>query len=343
MFKFMQHFRLLVIVIAVAIVLFLQWRSHVVINIYRDAMYYQWAQGIERHEMTLRERVVRELGEPFDGYDSTISQFVSYDMDVDGFLRWLEQQAAEYPLIGAGFVWQRGVDTLAVVPLSMELDANMRGVLDRYLDVKFYPEYNLHPSPPDSVQRYLDSLKQAINRDVGFSIYHYSYYPEIKDRRQRAEAIKVVFGVSWNFGYYRDEVLPSITNRIVSHRKDYGLYEQGTIDEHDSFYNGVLIIDSYGDTLYHYGRVQLVPDDMYLRFATWRDYFDRPLERSPGWKLYVHDHFQRSSLESIVTGYWRPEADRYSDSHEAWRMIKFLLTMPWFVSEKPPLILPSLA
>lgn len=343
MFKFVQHFRLLVIVFAVAIVLFLQWRSHVVINIYRDAMYYQWARGIERREMTLRERVVRELGEPFEGYDSTISQFVSFDMDMEGFVRWLEKQAAEYPLIGAGFVWRRGVDTLAVVPLSMQLDTNTRMLLDRYLDVKFYPEYNLHPSPPDSVQRYLDSLKQEINRDVGFSIYHYSYYPEIKDRRQRAEAIRVVFGVSWNFGYYRDEILPSVTNSIMSHGEDYGLYSQGTIDEFDSFYNGVLIINSYGDTLYHYGRVQLEPDSLFEKYANWQEYFHSPLERTPGWVLYVQDHWQEDPFMRWMMGDWRPPSDHLEDRYDALRMIKLLLTMPWLVSEKPPLILLSLA
>ena len=140
--KIIQHFRLLVIVIAVAIVLFLQWRSHVVINIYRDAMYYQWAQGIERHEMTLRERIARKLTEPFVDYDSTINQFVSYEMDEDGFMQWLKRNADEYPLIGAGFVWRRGVDTLAVEPLSEGLDLNTGKLLDRYIDVKFRPEYN---------------------------------------------------------------------------------------------------------------------------------------------------------------------------------------------------------
>ncbi len=341
--KIIQHFRLLVIVIAVAIVLFLQWRSHVVINIYRDALYSQWAQGIEQHEMTIKMRIERKLAEPFVVYDSTIDQFVSFDMDVDGFRRWLAHDAVTDPLIGAGFVWRRGADTLMVLPLSEDLNSNTTHLLDGYLDTKFHPEYNLHPRPPDSIQIYLDSLKQAINRDIGFSIYNYSYYPEIKDRRQRTEAIKVVLGVIWNFEHYRDEVLPILTDQIISHRQDYELHCQEAVDEKDSFYNGILIIDMAGDSIYHYGRVQLEPDSIFSRYAAWQDYFARPLGRTPGWRLYVHDHWQATPYVSGMMDDWRPSSDRTGDRREALRMIKLLLTMPWLVSEKPPLILLSLA
>ena len=341
--KIFKHFRLLIIVIAVAVVVFLQWRSHVVINFYRDALYYQWAQGIERHEATLRTRVERKLAEPFVVYDSTISQFVSYDMDVEGFRQWLKQNAADCPLIGAGFVWRRGADTLAVLPLSEDIDSNTEHLLDHYIDTKFHPEYNLHPSPPDSIQLYLDSLKQVINRDIGFSIYSYSYYPEIKDRRQRAEAVQVVLGVIWNFKYYSDEILPILVDQIISHRQDYELSRQETVDEWDPFYNGMLLIDMDGDTIYNYGRVQLEPDSIFLKYATWQEYFNRPLKRTPGWRLYVQDHWQKSSLVGGMMADWKPSSDLPGDRREALRMIKYLLTVPWLVSEKPPLILLSLA
>ena len=193
------------------------------------------------------------------------------------------------------------------------------------------------------MQRYLDSLKQAINREVGFSIYHYSYYPEITDRRQRAEAISVVFGVSWNFGYYRDEVLPTIADRIISHQQDFELRQQGTMDEWEDFYNGILLIDMGGDTIYHYGRVQLEPDGLFLEYASWQGYFNRPLERSPGWRIYVQDHWREDPFASWMMGNWHPPSDRIEDRYDALHMIKLLLTMPWLVSEKPPLILLSLA
>jgi signal transduction histidine kinase len=298
---FLEHFRLPIILVAVLAVLFLQWRSLMVGSFWREELYREWTWGIARHELFLCKRVMEKLEEPFQAIDEAVNQFVTPDMDHKGFQRWLEETAPGLPLVGAGFIWRRGSDFLTVVPLTKGVSHLTRRTLKAYIDTKFEPGYNIHPSPPKAVQNYLDSLKQDISRELGFSLYHYSYFSEMRTHRGRAEATKVVFGIVWNHGFYRDHLLSAITDGIIADPGAFGIADEDLVADWEDRYNGILLAGSYGDTVFSYGRVDTSSPGHVTHKRYWWEEPGWAMSRMPEWKLYVQNHLDIEAYQKPLS------------------------------------------
>ena len=345
MWKFARPLRLLIILLAILIIIFMHWRSHTVALFWREATYRTWAQKIEFYEMKLRVMMEHRLDEPFSRRDGKIDEFVKPVMDVQGFVNWLHKEASGDSLIGAGIVWRRNEDTLMVVPLSLQVHESVLQELHRYMDVSFAPEN--YPNMPDSVGSYLDSLKKDINKEVGFSSYVYKYFLDYKNypkRQQQAEARKVAFVILWNHDYYRRTVLPGITELIMKDPKSYSLFVSD-YPERD-YCNGILLTDASNDTIFHLGQVQMEPDSLFLRYALWFEFSHKPLDRSPGWQLHVQDHWKNEDPMFEGMSLFMPNLRKHgtpTDSRDALMMIKGYLSVPMLISDRPPMLLITLA
>jgi signal transduction histidine kinase len=342
MWKFARPLRLLIVLFAVFIIVFMHWRSHMVARFFREALYRTWAQGIEWHEMTLRQISEHTLDKPFMKYDEEVNRFVKPEMDVDGFLRWLKKDTIHDSLIGAGIVWRCDTDTLVVVSQSLQVNSSIVRNLHKYMDLVYKPQY--YPDIPDSVKPSMDSLKREINKSIGFSPYIFNYYTDYKNyptRKKQAEARKVVFVVIWNHEYYRRALLPSITEQITVDPKQFGFRAIKPEGDYrpEGYFNGILLIGAGADTLYSYGRVQLERDSLFLHYkSTLFEYIiEKPLERSPQWRLYVQDHWEVDpKIEGMII-FGEPNLQTPAD------LIKLSLALPWLITDKPPMVLLTLA
>jgi len=245
--------------------------------------------------------VISRLKEPFVPISKKAKEFVNFDMDESGFVDWIEKEAANDSLIGAGFIWHRGSDNLTVFPLTLEIYPDTKRLIKHYIDTDFNIEYARHPYP-HWVKFYMDSVKREINEEVGFSIYNYRYNQEFNTRRGRCEAVRTVFGIVWNYDYYQRELLPQITAEILSDPRKYSLPPKDRLWE----YYGMLLTDLHGDTLFSFGKVQIDYDNpLQLKYQFFWEFEHGYLgmERgqsalrkgwrlgwSPGWRLYVHNH-----------------------------------------------------
>jgi len=214
------------------------------------------------------------------------------DTDIEGFTHWLTTEAAEDSLIGAGFVWQRDVDSLIVIPLTTDVDSAIRRNLYLYLTTENDPEL-VGPPVPTRIHFFSDSLKTEINNKVGFAIYQYRFYDEYRTRRQRAEATQAVLGIIWNHEYYRNNILPDLTEEIVASPRQFGL-DQYTF--FGNYYHGVLILDAERDTIFSLGRVDLeskvmIWQNIFTGIINWNSPEYHPMKYCPGWSFMVQDRW----------------------------------------------------
>ena len=340
-----RPFRLLLILFVIFIIVYLYWGSTNGAIFWRRSAIRTWVHQVETREMGLREIIERKLSKPIAQYQEDMNRFVTAEMDVNGFTQWLRKAVTD-PLVGAGFVWYRGTDTLAIVPLSVEIDSTTIQMLHYYLDAKYRSEY-VESHKPRWKDTSLDSLKAEVNRKVGFSTYRFMYYLDYENyptRQDQAEAMKVVFGIIWNHEYYRDHVLPGIIVPFEADPREYGLSWYNPL--HQSFYNGILLVDMVGDTLYSYGRVQVPRDSLLLEYSIWPWYFELPVEWSPGWRLYVQNHWRINPMLGnldLMHYDWDIPSNEREDRIHAWKMITLTLVAPWMVAERPPMLLLSLS
>jgi signal transduction histidine kinase len=343
--KFTRHFRLLAILFAILIIVYMHWRSHVVALYWREATYRTWAKDIELNEMKRRIMIEHILDKPFVQRDDKIDEFVKPEMDAMGFLNWLRKEARDDSLIGTGVVWWRDVDSLEVVPLSLQKEPAVQEDLHQYMDLTYAPQN--YPNMPDSLRSYLDSLRREINESVGFSLYIFQYYRDFENyptREIQAEAREVAFGIIWNYDYYRTSVLPAITVPMVKDPMTFGLF-LGYYPEND-YCNGILLTNASNDTIFNLGQVQTVPDSLYLRYAQGFYFPQRPLDRSPGWQLYVQDHWKNDDPQVEGMSLFMPLGRKHgesSESRDALQTIRLMLTVPMIISDRPPMILISVA
>jgi len=341
-----KSFRLLLILFVIAVIVYLYWGSTTGAIFWRRSTFRTWVHQVEWHQMGLRDIIEKKLSKPISRHQDNINRFVTAQMDVPGFVNWLRLEAIHDSLIGCGVVWERDVDALTVIPLSMEVDTSAIRMLHDYLDAKYQSEY-LESHKPRWKDSDLDSMKAVINRRVGFSTYSFRYYLDPKNyptRRVQAEALKVAFGIIWNCDYYRRKVLPDITSTIEADPREYGLNKYDPIME--GFYNGILLIDSEGDTIYDYGVVQVPRDDFFKKYSVWPWFFEQPVEWTPGWRLYVQFD---SGLNPMLRGFdlaymeWGTPSDDREDRLHAVKMITMWLMAPWLLAERPPMLPITLA
>jgi signal transduction histidine kinase len=335
MWKFARLLRLLIILISILIIVFMHWRSHVVGLFWKEACYRTWAQDIDVHEAMLRGRMVRMLDKPFAQYDSIANRFVGKENDVEGFFRWLRSRAAHDSLIAAGFVWWRDSDTLSALPLHVNIDPSTQRLLRQYADTLFRPEY-YHHYYSDEVENYLESLKLEINQKVGFSFY-YLDDPQVRTRPGRAKVIESVLGIVWNDAYYQKYILPDMLRQVSADPRAFGLLEEGSNYRISGLCNGMLLVKADSDTIFSLGQVQTEPDSLPVRYSYWAERLGPPLERSPGWRLYLQDRL----LGDPVTHGMAIFGD--SRHQRAWDLVKLSFPVPWIMFDRPVKIVMVLA
>ncbi len=193
----LKNFRLLAIIACIIAVLLLQLRSSYLIEFWRQAFQDRWKHNLLHTERLIGGLIRDKLYEPFSPVHKKVKSFIGADTDVIGFKHWLRTKAIKDSLVGAGFVWQRDVDSLIVIPLTTDVDSVVQRNIYHYLSTENDPEL-VGPPVPTRISFYSDSLKTEINNKVGFAIYQYRFYDEYKTRRQRAEATQAVLGIIWN-------------------------------------------------------------------------------------------------------------------------------------------------
>jgi len=321
MWRYARPFRLLIVLVAILIVFFIHWLNRSETGYLFRALYYTWAQNTMWHENILSQLVERKLNKPFSNYDSKIEQFVIPKIDSTGFLHWLHQDAIHDTLVGAGFIWNRDMNLLRIIPLSMQIDTATIRRLDSWLDACYKMAYELRSTPRITAVG-IDSLKNEINKQIGFTPYSSLYpgpnrYYPIKGNR--ADADNVTLGIIWNPVYYRRSVLPSIREQIEADPKEVGLLK---VDPPlKDFYNGILLTDAKKDTIVCFGQVELEPDTLLKEYGFSRGLYHQPLERMPGWQLYVQDHWQVDPRKEIKqqTGIMEPY---FQNRQYALRLVK---------------------
>ncbi|MDP8239109.1 MAG: HAMP domain-containing sensor histidine kinase [Candidatus Hatepunaea meridiana] len=335
MFRFFKYFRFTLVLTAMIGLVVLQSGNTFVINILREGLYAERAVGIASHEGFINNLVRRKLSEPISSVSAEIKQFVKQDMDKSGFIRYLKRDACN-PLISAGFIWHRDVDSLIVIPVASDIDPVTRQRLCNYLDAAKTERFYVltRPSPGS----HFDSLDTKIRETSGFSLYYYNYNREFRLAKEWGEARKVIFGIVWNHEYYREEVLPELKQQIIADPYQYGLakfmiekmIKQDRQNEEDTlktysdinwkesnlknetfvtidYYNGILLTTVNGDTILSLGKVEISrkTSDKTL-FTPWlvSKWIKSPFRKihwSPGWKLSVQDHCSSSKFGRSVS------------------------------------------
>jgi len=276
----------------------------------------EWHRGTVSHEAFLTYLVKRKLHEPIAPLDSAIKQFVKPEMDETGFVKWMKEVAPKQPLVGAGFVWHRGVDSLTIYPNTTGLDTTSQRLLLLHINTDYDLELNTPPQRPTWVLGYLDSLESVIRKRIGYSIYTYDFYRENRKPRARAEAHKTIFGLVWNEKFYADSLFPGLTRQIEGDSPSYGILTRGVEGGFKYWNEGILITRPGGDTLFQLGNVNLTPDSVIVDFSPgpnpparfWKMYGER-IGWMPGWKLYVQDRWNIPGMKIL----WKSRGDDIFD------------------------------
>jgi len=276
----LKHLRLLAIIVAMAGLIFLQFRASFMIRFWHDAWYREWKWDTLTDELNLILSLKSELDESFIPVDRAIASFIDDETGVQGFAEWLKHDAKQYPLVGAGFIWQKGSDSLQVIPLSMKLEDSTRQQIYPYLESNYSPE-----SPKDLLisKFYIDSLGAKLRNSIGFSLYSHDFlHQQHEFLNPRLKKVDAIFGIIWNTELYKKQYLPEILDMYnEDNRFKYGVYwfEAG---KNPGKSRGILLQDNNGDTLYSLGRI-----DTGVKVFPYEtgQYNPRPLDRTPGWTL----------------------------------------------------------
>jgi signal transduction histidine kinase len=286
----LKHFRLALILLAIVLVLFQQWRLNLLSNIYKSNYSKELNWNILETELTFRKQVLRILDKPFMEIDKDISSQFSKNVDLNGFERWFKKYADDKPLIGGGFIWSRNDDGWVIIPISMNIDSSLISLLGQYLNIKYDHRYEDHPYPIWH-RNYLDSTRRLINKDVGFTLYNEKYKPNELNLYGVYKGVDKIFGIIWNDDEYRKNFLSQQVEYIKTHSDEVSLLGL-PFDCQETKYYGILITDAQGDTISHLGRVQLEP---YLNM----DYSTKgeklrgwPITRIPKWRIFAQNHNQ---------------------------------------------------
>lgn len=335
MFRFLKHFRLLLIVATIFSLIFIQLSNTMMTLSMKEALRKERLLSLGSHTAFINRLVFKELDRPFKSVIQSANNLVHADMQEVIFTTWLDSIKKVQPLVGAGFIWSKGEDKIRVFPMGIEIDTATNNKIAHYIEVKYRPEYNVHPTPFWTWD-YRDSLRIVIGEKVGFSIFNYDYYHEFGTRRSRAEAIKIVFGIIWNHEYYKDHLLPETTNKIKENPRNFGIRDlrfsfsssESVYDKIESkrvknkkklkdglkWYSGVFISDAFSDTVFNYGEVDIsIKDNALYHEDNFREHYGLPYRRMfrfPGWKLYVHNHFGSSKFgQGLSYRTMKPEED----------------------------------
>ena len=335
MTNFSRSLRLLLILLAILVIVFLQLRSRAITEFWRFNYFKDREMLIVHHELPLFREVKDKLFEPISPVVSRIAKVKSPEMNPEPFVNFLETEGSKDSLIGAGFIWERGKENLHVIPLTMDIDSHTLQTLKHYIDAEYNVDYATIPYP-DWVRKYSDSLETELHKTIGYTLFSYNYYEQFKTRRGRCEAVKRVFGIIWNHEYYLTHNLPAMTeeiNLIPTPYWMYGMYD--VLGSHK--YNGVLLTKSNGDTLFSSGIVQSEYDHPmqkdYERYSYWR-YRGSNLDWTPGWRLTVNDHYP-IELSNPYSVLYENSPEGYSASDEsfsAW-LSNIVMNTKWMDSK----------
>lgn len=289
MSRILKHFRLALILLAIVLVLFQQWRLSLLSDVYKSNYLKELNWHILEREMTFKDRVLRFLDKPFIEIDKDISSQLSKDMEWNGFVRWFKRYAVDKPLISGGFIWNRDDADRVIVPVSVNIDSSQISLLGRYLETKFDRKYEDRPYPT-WYRDYLDSTRKLITEDIGFTLYNEKYSPEELRLYYTYKGVDKIFGIVWNDAEYRKSYLPQQMEYTKTHSEEFSLLGLD-FDCSKTNYQGILIIDAQGDTISHLGRVQLEP---YLNLG-YSTKHGKPrgwhIKRIPKWRLFAHNHY----------------------------------------------------
>jgi len=298
----LKHFRLALVLLAIVLVLFQQWRLNLLSNVYKSNYSNELNWNILKTEMNFKNQVLRILDRPFMEIDKDISSQLSKDVDLNGFVSWFKKYAVDKPLIGGGFIWSRNDDDWVIIPISMNIDSLQISLFGQYLNTKYDRRYEDHPFPI-WYRDFLDSTRKLINKDVGFTLYDDKYSPEELRLYGKYKGVDKIFGIVWNDDEYRKNFLPQQMEYIKTHSEEVSL--RGLpFDCQETKYYGILITDAHGDTISHLGRVQLEP---YLCFG----YSAKPekpigwhITRLPKWQIFAQNHNQYNFTDYSRWRYW---------------------------------------
>ena len=316
--RIFKHFRLALILLAIVLVLFQQWRLNLLSDVYKSCYSQELNWHILEREWTFRDQVLRFLDKPFAEIDKDISSQLSKGVEWDGFVRWFKNYVLDKPLISGGFIWNSAAEDRGIISVSMNIDSSKISNLVQYLETKFDRKYEERPYPT-WYRDYLDSTRKLIIKDFGFTLYNKKYSPKELRWYFPHKGIDKIFGIVWNDDEYGKTYLPQQMEFIETHSEEFsslGLDFGGS----KTNYQGILITDTRGDTISHLGRVQLEP---YLSFgSTTKPGIPRgwPIKRIPKWRIFAHNHYQ---YDQPAYNRWHYDCWHSNDALRGIRLILF--------------------
>ncbi|NQT34887.1 HAMP domain-containing histidine kinase [bacterium] len=290
MLQKLKSLRLLLILIIFAVFIILFGISDVLNRFYQEQVSHIEISGIFRTETLIRKLFLYRISEPITKIEKTLNQLVTTDLNDEKFNNWLRSYSNDESLVGAGFIWHRQTGKIEVMSLSLKIDTKIKRSIEEYIQTVYNPEFV--PAYPPWRQALIDSLKAEINQNVGFSLFHKDYFPDIKPRSKAIEAVNTVYGIIWDIDYYMADYFTKLKKEIEDKPWNFGLIFFDIFNKDD--YSGMLLVDANNDTLFSCGRIQL---EQYLlqnqkQIGPWRTKIDW----SPGWEMYAQQHQALSSV-----------------------------------------------
>ncbi|MCF7811033.1 HAMP domain-containing histidine kinase, partial [bacterium] len=313
MSRILKHFRLALVLLVIIYLMSQQWGINMLLDTYK--LYYSKEVNyhILERETTFKNWILMFLDKSFMEIDKDISSQLTNDVEWKEFIEWFKNYASGKPLVGGGFIWSRNDDNLITIPISVNIDSSQISLVRQYLYTKFDSRYEDHPYPIWH-RSYLDSTRKLINTHIGFTLYNDKYSPEELRLYRRYKGIDKIFGVVWNNDEFKDKLLPEQMRYIETYAEETGIYLRGfPFDWLNTEYNGILITDVQGDTIYHLGKVQLEPnpnlDDVYndLKPKGWS------MKRTPNWRIYVQNYNLHEFAASNRWNYRQHSSDSFQE------------------------------
>ncbi|MBT3233915.1 MAG: HAMP domain-containing histidine kinase [Calditrichaeota bacterium] len=331
MTHFSRSFRLFLILLAILVIVFLQLRSKAVAQFWRYNYFQDREMLILKHELPKLRDVKEILNRPILAISAKINKMKTPEMSPHTFVNYLHNEGSSDSLIGAGFIWERGGDSLSVIPIACEIDLPNRRTLKHLIDMEYNGKYAAHPGQ-GWIRAYKDSLRSELRKTIGYSLFSYDYYEEFKTRLGRCEAVNTVYGIIWNLEYYLEHYLPEVADEIPAKVRPYWLR-----GNYNHKYEGVLLTRSNGDTLFSTGIVQSEYDHErqkdYERYS-YVKYMGSQLSWTPDWRIKVNDHSQiQLTIPYFHFSYAPNRRDAYTDeSVSAW-LSNIVMNTKWVDSK----------